>query len=417
VAVEIIMPKVAMAMNEGTILRWAKEEGEQVARNELLFEIETEKVTYEQEAPRAGLLHILRPAGETVPTETVIAYLAKDASELADLQGKKGDGAADETPGAAAPSAAEAPAPGPAPAGRGRAKASPLARRVAAQGGVDLATVNGTGPGGRIKKRDIESYLAETAIAAANAPGAPVATPGGLVEKARVPMTGMRGRIARAMMRAMHEAAHTHLFGEIDVTETMRTRRRLVEKADLLGTRVSLNAFFLKAMAIAARRVPIANATVVGEEIVLWQNVNIGVAVAVDGETEWDSGLLVPVVRDVDRKGLVEIDLEIRRLTEAARSGALTSQDTRDGTMTLSSTAGFWPGWASSTPLLNLPQVMIVQPGSAVEKPVVADGEIVIRTMMPVAFTADHRALDGAPFGRFYAVLHECLRDPETMLA
>jgi pyruvate/2-oxoglutarate dehydrogenase complex dihydrolipoamide acyltransferase (E2) component len=163
--------------------------------------------------------------------------------------------------------------------------------------------------------------------------------------------------------------------------------------------------------------VPIANATVVGEEIVLWQNVNIGVAVAVDGETEWDSGLLVPVVRDVDRKGLVEIDLEIRRLTEAARSGALTSQDTRDGTMTLSSTAGFWPGWASSTPLLNLPQVMIVQPGSAVEKPVVADGEIVIRTMMPVAFTADHRALDGAPFGRFYAVLHECLRDPETMLA
>jgi pyruvate/2-oxoglutarate dehydrogenase complex dihydrolipoamide acyltransferase (E2) component len=288
---------------------------------------------------------------------------------------------------------------------------------MAQDAGIDLAQVTGTGPGGRIKKRDVLGHQAAPASAASPDISSGNVAAYGRTETTRVPLTGMRGAIADAMSKANAETAHTHIFGEIDITETLALRKRFVAKAEKLGTKVSMNAFFMKAMAVAAKQVPIANATLENGEIIIWDNVNIGMAVALEGQSQWDSGLLVPVVRDVQSKGLVEIDLEIRRLTEAARTGALGSDDTKGGTMTLSSTAGFWPGWATSTALINVPQVLIVQPASAVQKPVVVDGEIVVRDMMPISLTMDHRALDGVPYAKFYSIFHECLADPETLLA
>jgi len=415
----IKMPKVAMAMNEGTVTEWLLSEGDKVARNQEIFSIETEKTAYEVEATHEGWLHIVVQKGGTVPVEDIVGYIAESEVELAELQA----GRPDQVPVpvaevSAAPSpttAAPEPAGSPAPAAKntGRIKASPLAKRMAESDGIDLADVIGTGPSGRIKKRDILAHRAAAPAVAAPAPAQSM----GRTEKARIPLTGMRGAIAQAMEKANRETAHTHIFGEIDITETLAMRRRLVAKADKLGTRISMNAIFMKAMATAAKAVPIANATLENGEVIIWENINIGMAVALDGQTDHDSGLVVPVVRDVQSKGLVEIDLEIRRLTEAARTGTLAPDETQGGTITLSSTAGFWPGWATSTALINVPQVIIVQPTTAVQKPVVVDGEIVIRDMMPISLTMDHRAMDGAPYARFYSVFYECLTDPETMLA
>ncbi len=426
----IKMPKVAMAMNEGTVTEWLLSEGDKVARNQEIFSIETEKTAYEVEATHEGWLHIVVPKGGTVPVEDIVGYIAESEAELAELQSggaapASASAPAEETPAEPAPAAAPASAPAPAAASPqdsaagGRIKASPLAKRMAANDGINLGEVTGTGPGGRIKKRDILAYQASAPTAPqASAPvdTGPVEAYG-RTETARIPLTGMRGAIADAMAKANSETAHTHIFGEIDITETLAMRKRFVVKAEKLGTKVSMNAFFMKAMAVAAKQVPIANATLENGEVIIWENINIGMAVALEGSTEYDSGLIVPVVKDVQSKGLVEIDKEIRRLTAAARDGTLTPEDTKGGTITLSSTAGFWPGWATSTALINVPQVVIVQPASAVQKPVVVDCEIVIRDMMPISLTMDHRAMDGAPYARFYSIFHECLADPDTMLA
>jgi len=420
----IKMPKVAMAMNEGTVTEWLLSEGDKVARNQEIFSIETEKTAYEVEATHEGWLHIIVPKGGTVPVEDIVGYIAESEAELAELQSGGAAPAfaaipAEKTPAEPAPTAAPATTPVPAAAAGGRIKASPLAKRMAANDGINLGEVTGTGPGGRIKKRDILAYQASAPAApqaAASADTGPVEAYG-RSEKARIPLTGMRGAIADAMAKANSETAHTHIFGEIDITETLAMRKRFVAKAEKLGTKVSMNAFFMKAMAVAAKQVPIANATLENGEVIIWENINIGMAVALEGGTEYDSGLIVPVVKDVQSKGLVEIDKEIRRLTAAARDGTLAPDDTKGGTITLSSTAGFWPGWATSTALINVPQVVIVQPASAVQKPGVVDGEIVIRDMMPISLTMDHRAMDGAPYARFYSIFHECLADPDTMLA
>ncbi|MDH3603393.1 MAG: 2-oxo acid dehydrogenase subunit E2, partial [Candidatus Tectomicrobia bacterium] len=170
------------------------------------------------------------------------------------------------------------------------------------------------------------------------------------------------------------------------------------------------------AVEVAVRHVPIANASIVGDEIIIWENVNVGFAVALPGDSEWDSSLIVPVIKNVEQKGLLQIDGEMRDLVARARAGELAPEDLSDATITLSSTAGFAPGWAISTPIVNAPQTVIVQPGTALERPVVVDGEILIRKILPFSLTFDHRIMDGEPLGRFYTRLHQCIEDPSMML-
>jgi pyruvate/2-oxoglutarate dehydrogenase complex dihydrolipoamide acyltransferase (E2) component len=242
-------------------------------------------------------------------------------------------------------------------------------------------------------------------------------TSGAMRERARIPVTGMRATIAQRILDAKTTAAQTYAFFEIDITKLLAVRNTFLANENELATRVSLISLYARATALACHHVPITNATLTNGEITVWENVNIGIAVALPGRSDCESGLLVPVVRDVQSKRLVQIDMELKDLIRRARSSELSPTETAGGTITISSTDGFLPGgWFVSTPMLNLPQVMNFQPGTPIEKPVVIDGQIAIRTILPCGVTFDHRAMDGEPVGRFVKTLRDLLTNPELML-
>lgn len=409
-AIDYVMPKLAMAMNEGTVNEWLVKEGEYVEKGNPIAVVETEKVSYDVESPHSGYLHIIVAEGETVPVEVTIAQFIDTAEECAEL----GAGAVPvaSTP-ASAPAADTPPAVVPAPpvAPGGRIKASPLAKKMAADAQLDLSRVAGTGPGGRIVKRDILQALA-TGVASATPAAA-----GPLVEKLRIPMKGsMRATIARRMVESLQTAAQLSSSWESDITRLMKARKRLVAMADQLGTRVSVNALLIKALACALKQVPIANASIVGDDIVVYDNVNVGIAIALPGDTEYDSKLMVPVLKHVDRMGVVEIDKGMKALIEKARNGQLSAADMSDSTVSFSSTAGLAPGGMHSTPLLNLPNALLIGPSTPQDKPVAHKGRIRVRTMLPISLTFDHRVLDGLPAARLASIMHNCLENPELML-
>ena len=423
-ATDYVMPKLAMGMNEGTIIEWLVSEGQQVARGAPLMQVETEKVVYDVEAPTAGWFHILVPAGETVPAESRIGQFADSEEEYAAISGgaaapaSESDGqeeAAVEvndqlTATGAVMTSKPAAAAG---QGGGRIKASPLARKLARDRGLDLAAIQGTGPGGRIVKRDVLEAKAPAAAAPT------LSEPGTLTVKATVPLRGMRGAIARNMVQSLQNAAQLSQFSEVDVTRLLKGRASFVANADVYGTRVSINAFMVKAIAVACQAVPIANAGIVNDEVVIWNEVNVNLSVSLPGQGEYDSGLVVPVLRNAERKGLVQIDAELRDLATRAREGRLAPGETEGGTITFSPTAAIGGAgmYSWSTPVLNLPQAVIVQPGMIEERAVVHKGRIRKRPMMPLSLTFDHRVLDGDPFASFVVTLRRCLQTPELMLA
>lgn len=429
---DVILPQLAMGMSEGTVIEWVVAEGARVTRDQVLLAIETEKVVTDLPAPCAGFVHMIAKPGQTLAIETIIGKIADTEEEYSTLvagassDGATGAGNATSVPVLQAEPAAAATQPenagagiaqGNAQQGAQRIRASGLAKAIARKSGVDLAQIRGSGPGGRIVRRDVVGVTATTSApsraVSVESPGASAA----LREKARVPMNGMRAAIAQKMLAAKTTAAQTYTFFEVDVTKLAAARKTILGYEESLNTRVSLMAFYARALAIACQHVPICNATLQNGEITVWENVNVGIAVGLPGHDEYESGLIVPVVRNVQSKGVLQIDREIKELIKKARASELTPMDTAEGTITISSTQGFFPGgWMVSTPLLNLPQVVNFQPGSTIEKPVVVDGQIVIREVLPCGLTFDHRAMDGQPIGRFMKKLGELLAHPELML-
>lgn len=407
-AIDYLMPKLAMAMNEGTVNEWLAAEGDYVEQGQLLATVETEKVSYDVESPDAGYLHIVVPAGETVDCDTLLAQFAADEDELQQLQNSA------VSPAVAAPDVGSVQSPAPKTAamtvapGQGRVKASPLARKMAAAAGLELALLVGTGPGGRIVKRDILAAQQSAATAPA-AVGDQVL--------ARLPLQGMRKTIATRMTQSLRETAQLSSSWESDIDDLMALRQSFVVREEQLGTRVSFNAFLIKAVVYAIRRVPIANSCLVDDEIVIYDNVNMGIAVSIPGSTAYDSGLMVVVLHNVDRMGVVEIDREMKALIDRVRSGNATAEDLSGSTFTLSSTAGIAPPGLKTTPVLNQPNTALLGPSTPVQRPVVKDGEVLVRTLLPLSFTFDHRILDGEPAARWMSALHECLENPGLMLA
>lgn len=414
---DLILPQLAMGMSEGTIVEWLVAEGALVERDQPLVSIETEKVVTDLPAPYSGYVRQIAKVGDVLPVETPMGQIADSEEEYRSL-----------VAGAAAPivapvaseqkTIAATAGAGVQPQGSsGRIRVSGLAKAIARKNGIDLASLAGTGPGGRIVRRDVDAAItSRTSVAATVAPVA-IADVGALREKARIPLTGMRKVIAERMVASKTTAAHTYAFFEIDIGKLLAARQTMLAKEEELGGRVSLTAFQVRAVAIACRHVPICNATVGSNAITVWDNVNVGIAIALPGKGEYDSGLVVPVIRNADTKGILEIDREIKSLVGRARKGELTAGDMAEGTITLSSTGGFAPGvWAVSTPLLNLPQVVNFQPGSPLEKPVVVDGQVAVRSILPCGLSFDHRAVDGAPIGRFVQKLIDLLGHPELML-
>jgi len=432
---DMLLPQLAMGMAEGSIAEWLVAEGAEVGRDQPIVSIETEKVVTELPAPNAGFVHLVARVGEKLPVETVIAKIADSrtayeallAGEAGaagdrerDAQPASGGGAgagADNAQAALARDAVLAPSRGkPQPSGPGasapsetqRILASGLAKALARQHGIDLGTVSGTGPGGRIVESDVLRERDRRRDAS------PASTDTRRL-RAKIPFAGVRRAIADRMVKASSQAAQTFSFFEVDLTNLLRMRE---DRSGEGAPKLSLIAFYAKAVALACKKAPIVNSTLEDDAIFVWDEVNIGIAVALPGATEFDSSLMVPVVHGVDALSLEEINECIQQQVKKAREGELKPSDTAGGTITISSTDRFLPGaWSVSTPLLNLPQAVNFQPGTPVKRALVVNDEIAIRTVLPCGLTFDHRAFDGEPVARFARELSARLLDPETMLS
>lgn len=415
---DVIMPKLAMGMSEGTIVDWKVTQGEDVALGADLLEIETEKVTYEIEAAASGVINILVPEGETVPTYHVIGQIA-DSQEEFSAAGAAQSASASETVG-------ENPHPAVASEEKtamqgGRIKASPVAKKLAAEYGLDLAGLKGTGPGGKIGKEDVLAAAAardEGAVEQGRnetaSTGEKNVTGGEPKVRATIPLRGVRKAIAANMMQSLASMAQLTSTIEYDAGELVSLRKSLLSSEDEIGFRVSYLDLITMIVSRAVRQVPIVNASIVDDEIRIWDEVNIGIAVATQ-VSEYETGLFVPVVRDVGRKTLGQIGKEIRELTGAVRSGKLTPDQMIGGTMTVSS-GSMGSGMVMATPIMNMGQAMLVQPGLIEDRPVVREGQVVVRPVLRMNYTFDHRIVDGVPFAKFIEVIRTFFETPGKLL-
>jgi pyruvate dehydrogenase E2 component (dihydrolipoamide acetyltransferase) len=441
-ATDIVMPRLSDSMEEGTILRWLKSPGDPVELGEELVEIETDKANMVYEADAGGtLIEVVASEGDTLPIGEVIARVGEPGESVSDGDGTGGGGGGHRespspVPGSAAsreprvpapdplpaptPSTSEAPAavqPQPtAPTGDGRVKASPLARRIARERGLDLAGLAGSGPGGRIVKADVERAIAagpSAAPGAAPAPAAPTGPTPGAAERPETAkgsvsfeeLTKLQSTVARRMAESKATAPHFYLEAEIDMSRCVEARARIKASAKEGEVVPSFNDMVVKAAALALREFPRANGAYKDGKFELYSRVNVGIAVAAQ------DALVVPTVFDADRKGLREIAQEARALAQRVRDATVTPPELSGGTFTVSNLGMY--GISNFGAVINQPQAGILAVGEIAEKPAVRDGEITTAHLMNVNLACDHRILygsDGAEFlGRIRALLEEPL--------
>jgi len=391
-------------MTEGLLARWLKNEGDPVGKGQAIAEIETEKATVEIEAATAGILaRILVQAGETVPVGTLIGVIAEAGEEVAAVS------ASPPSPPASPPSAPSAPPPSvPAPeAGEGtappgtRVKASPVARKMAEDAGLDLSRVKGTGPGGRVMERDVQE-----AIATGSAP-APPGVPSGTAPGATVPLNRMRKTIARRMTESKATAPHFYVTVEINMDDAMKMREQLNALAPE-AERISVNDLIVAAAARTLARFPALNASYREDNLEMHSQVNIGIAVALE------DGLIPPVLRDADKKPLKRIAVETRELAERARANKLRSDDLGGATFTVSNLGMF--DVDEFIAIINPPEAAILAVGAVTRRPVAAEGGLGISQLMKTTLSVDHRVADGAQAGRFMQEFKKLLENPVTLL-
>ncbi len=418
--IQILMPALSPTMTEGNVASWLKSEGEPVAAGDILCEIETDKATMEVEATDEGTLgRILAPAGsEGVAVNAVIGLILEEGEDASALAGAKPPPAVPasaspaEAPASAAPAPSTPAAPPAAPAARAsgpRIFASPLARRMARQAGLDLAAIAGSGPNGRVVKADVEAAIAAAAQAApapaAAAPGAPPAAPAGYAD---TPASTMRKVIARRLQEAKREVPHFYLTVDCAVDALRETRKALNERSG--DGALSLNDFVIRAAALALRKVPAANASWVDGALRRYDSVDVSVAVAIE------DGLVTPIVRDADRKGLAALSAEVKALAARARARpmGLAPEEYQGGTFSVSNLGMY--GVKTFSAIINPPQAMILAVGAAEQRPVVKDGALAVATVMSCTLSVDHRVVDGALGAAFLQAFRGLIEDPLTML-
>jgi pyruvate dehydrogenase E2 component (dihydrolipoamide acetyltransferase) len=414
---QIAIPKLGLTMTDCTLVSWAKSNGDAVSKGELLYAIETDKITTDIEADDAGFLRRLAEPDTLHQVGAVIGalYASRDEALSGRSDPVREPATADNIPIAtlrAGPTLQ--PSGG---SGLRRVRSSPLARRIAASAGLDIAMVAGTGFGGSVLRRDVEAALAKQKVQPfSNASAAPAAAAPRPTRQdttsviaSRRPLAGMRRAIAQRMTISLQSTAQMTGFGRIDMTEAVRLRAACIGRETEFGVRITYTDIVLKAAANILASMPAMNSSIVGDEIVTWAEVNVGVAVALD------DGLVVPVIRNADRKSIAEIGAERRDLVQRARAGRLGREDLDGGTFSVSNFGSY--GGDFETPILNPPQSALLGIGAITDEPVVRDGEIVIRPMMTVSLTFDHRLIDGAVAGRFRAQLRSALESPLAMMA
>jgi pyruvate dehydrogenase E2 component (dihydrolipoamide acetyltransferase) len=434
--IEVPMPKLSMTMEEGELITWVKHEGDQVRAGEVIAEVNSDKVEMEVESPADGTLVRLAAAeGEVVPVGAPIATLETEAEDLLGgiLGPSAGDGGAKEAEArpdggetAAPPPTGQAPPPDtadkapalpatteqPPAAAAGPAPVVPAARRRAAELGVALSAVAGSGRDGLVRVADVEAAAAPAAPVAPAPAARPPAAPVEAGDVEEVPLTPMRRVVARRLTESMQSAPHFYLTVRVDVTRLLELRAELNRQLAAGGQdlKVSVNDMIVKACAglLAANRE--LNVSFGGDKLVVHQRVHIGVAVAVDG------GLLVPVVRDTDQKSLTQVAREAGELVGRARTGRLSGDDMGGGTFTVSNLGML--GVEQFTAVINPPEAAILAVGAAVPEPVVtADGEVEVRQVLRLTLSIDHRAVDGATGARFLGQLKDVLEQPLRIVA
>src|SRR5881296_252130 len=455
-AADVVMPQMGESIFEGTITKWLKKPGDKVERDEPLFEISTDKVDAEIPSPSAGVLKEIKVGeGQTVPIQTIVGVIdaaGSAAAAPAPAPAKPAAPAPAKAPAAAALPASKPAAPAPAAAPVAAAPASsvatsgstserihssPLVRRMAKEHSIDLATVRGTGAGGRISKQDIEAVIAAggapaTAPPAYSAPGAPARTPtappppaapgvsGGLahvaletaVPREKIyfgnyevqPMSTMRQRIAEHMVVSKRVSAHVYSVDEVDMTKVAALRARAKEEFERrYGTKLTFMPFFVKAAVAGLRAYPTLNASLDGTNVIVHKEINVGIAVALD----W--GLLVPVVKNADEKNILGIQRNMNDLAERARSKKLKPEEVQESTFSITNPGVF--GGLFGLPVISQPNVGILGLGAIEKRPVVINDSIAIRSMCYVTLSYDHRVVDGAIAHQFLHKVKETLEN------
>jgi pyruvate dehydrogenase E2 component (dihydrolipoamide acetyltransferase) len=449
---KVYMEALSPTMEEGRLLTWLKKEGDTVEEGELLAEVETDKATMELVARGAGVMRKqLLGEGETANVGSLIAVIAGEDEDIEELiggaevaeqsasaaeapaaeqmeeageegaavaaagqtephqaqRGERGESPVDETPMPTGDGANGAKG--------GRVRASPLARRLAEEGGLQLADVQGSGPGGRIIKRDITAALEggapprEAAAEPAPPEAAPAAPAPAAAEFTEVPLSQMRKTIAKRLSQSLGPVPHFFLTVEVDMAEAMSFRKKLNDRFADEGVKVSPNDLTIKAVAAALRKHPWVNSAWTGDAIRQYDAVHIGVAVAVE------EGLITPVIRNADRKGIAEIASEVKELAGRAREKKLKPEEYTGGTFSISNLGMF--GIVEFTAVINPPEAAILAVGAVEDRVVVQDGEMVVRPRMRLTLSCDHRVVDGATGAQFLQTLKRNLEEPMMMLA
>jgi 2-oxoglutarate dehydrogenase E2 component (dihydrolipoamide succinyltransferase) len=385
---EIKVPKLPESVADATLVTWHKKPGDAVARDENLADLETDKVVLEVPAPVAGVLKEVKvQAGATVTSDQLLAIVEAGAAPAA----KAAEPAAPKAAAKEAAPAAKAAAPAAAAPAAG-AKSGPAARRAASEAGVDVAAVSGSGLGGAVTKSDVLAHVAA----------------GSRTER-RVPMTRLRARIAERLVQAQSTQALLTTFNEVDLQAVMDLRARHKDRFEKQhGVKLGFSSFFVKATIEALKRFPVINAAVDGNDIVYREFFDIGMAVSTD------RGLVVPVLRDADALSFAQIEKAVGDFATRARNGSLTMEDLTGGTFSITNGGVF--GSLMSTPIVNAPQSAILGMHKIQERPVAVNGQVVIRPMMYLALTYDHRIIDGREAVQFLVTIKDCLEDPGRLL-
>ena len=439
---EIAIPKLGLTMEEATLLQWHHEDGQRVAKGDTLITIETDKIVFDVEAEQEGFLQRIAAADARLPVGALAGYLHATA-EGAKAAGGGPAGTSNPTDhptefpilkaAAVAPASSTFESPHPAVLTAGttldgaRLMVSPVARSIAQAQQIGLAGLTGSGPGGVILKRDVESAVQAKQSNQANLgsqagtvkpadqvsqsarPTLPSGQPAVAPGTQRCPLTTMRRAISERMMKSLTTTAQMTGFAKVDMSEAVKLRSALVAVADHIGARITYTDIIIKTAATVLTQMPGINSYIDGNDVVTWTDVNIGMAVSVEG------GLMVPVIRKVDRLSLVALSQLRMALIGKARTGKLTREDVEGGTFTVSNFGSY--GGDFETPILNTPQSALLGVGKIEDEPVVRDGQIVIRPMMAISLTFDHRLIDGALAGEFRKRFKALLEAPAQVTA
>lgn len=417
-SVNILMPKLGITIFSGNVVEWKVKEGDEIKSGEPVVTVETEKISNDIEAEISGFVHILVEEGNEIGVGAVIGVLAESKEELKSFQDGKIPEVSTPVQGEAEVSketistdvqSTSSTIPDSKEGSEGRIRISPVARKMAEENLIDITKITGTGPGGRIVKEDVEKAIAAKTGPVDKATDT-TETYGTRRIRSSAPLKGMRKAIATHLQKSLAVSAQLTAIGEIDMTEMIKLREMLLSQEKTIGSRITYTDLLVYIVAKVLGRMPTINSSIIDNMVTIWDSINIGVAVALD------EGLIVPVVKDVDKKTLAEISQTIKSLSGKAKEGTLQPDDVTGGTFTITNLGAAGAGWRFETAIINQPESAILGTGGITERAMVRNGQIVIRPILTYSFTYDHRLIDGALAVKFMAEVIHLLENPALII-